>query len=75
MKKKQILNFLKSQNINMQYFKECFYEKLSEHDKYIIDLFTIKKSFKTQWKKVFLKEKYKAEKDLLMRIMFILWEI
>ena len=64
-------------NIRKQliYFKDCFYNDLKEEDKQLIDLFTSKKSLKTQIKKFFYKEKYKEVNDIKMRIMFLLWNI
>jgi len=53
MKKEQILNFLKSQNINIDYFKECFYQKqyiensnLKEDEKYKIYFYDFLKDIK-----------------------------
>ena len=53
MKKNQILKFLKSQNININYFKECFYQKqyiensnLKEDEKYKIYFYDFLKDIK-----------------------------
>ena len=53
MNKKQILNFLKSQDIDIQYFKECFYQnqyiensKLNDDEKYQIYFYDFLKDVK-----------------------------
>lgn len=63
--------------IQLEYFSKCYYDKLSKKNQKLISLFTGKKTFFKQIKKIFYPVRFKdsLKKEIYIRLMFILWFI
>ena len=61
----------------LNYYKQCFYDKLDNDSKNLISLFTTKKSILKQIKKIFYRKRFKDSilSEIKLRFMFLIWKI